>query len=103
MQGILQSAFVLCNKSQNLHRHIMDHNSEFSFRDSLLQCSWLIKKHHINKTRTASPVAIPYSRGKIAKQAAPVNGQDERRIRAAVDKCRLFCFVADKTVKPRSA
>ena len=37
VQGILQSAFVLCNKSQNLHRHIMDHNSEFSFRDSLLQ------------------------------------------------------------------
>ena len=40
------------------------------------------KEAQQNRTKTASPAAIPYSRGKIAKQAAPVNGQDERRINA---------------------
>jgi hypothetical protein len=61
------------------------------------------KEAQQNKTRTASPAAIPHSRGQIAKQAAPVNGQDERRIRAAVDKCRLFRLWANKAVKPKSA
>lgn len=55
------------------------------------ECSWLIKKYK-NKARTERPAAIPYSRGQIAEQTAFVNGQDARRICAAVDKCRPFHF-----------
>ena len=40
------------------------------------------KEAQQNRTKTDSTADIPYSRGKIAKQAAPVNGQDERRINA---------------------
>ena len=40
--------------------------------------------------------------GQIAKQAAAVNGQDERAT-PAVDSRRLFCFTADKAVKLQSA
>lgn len=32
----------------------------------------------------------------IAKPAGPVNGQDERRIRAAVDRPGCLCWLADK-------
>ena len=39
------------------------------------KCSWLIKKQQQKRTRTASPAAIPYSRGKIAEQAAAVKGK----------------------------
>ena len=42
---------------------------------SCFQCSWLIKKQQQKRTRTASPAAIPYSRGKIAEQAAAVKGK----------------------------
>ena len=38
----------------------------------------------------------------IAKQTEFINGQDERAT-PAVDKYRLFRFVADKAVKPQSA
>ncbi len=33
------------------------------------------KEAQQNKTRTASPTAIPYSRGQIAEQAAAVKGK----------------------------
>lgn len=42
---------------------------------NLKECSWLIKKQQQKRTRTASPAAIPYSRGKIAEQAAAVKGK----------------------------
>jgi len=40
--------------------------------------------------------------GKIAKPAAPVNGQDERRLRAAVDwlaRCPLYCYFSGSLAK----
>lgn len=57
---------------------------------------------HKTQTRTAAPPLFRTAKGEIAKQAAAVNGQDERAT-PAVDSRRLFCFAADKAVKPKSA
>ena len=38
----------------------------------------------------------------IANPAEPANAQDERRIRAAIDIRRLFCFTTDMAVKPKA-
>ena len=54
------------------------------------------------QTVTEAPPLFRTAKGEIAKQAAAVNGQDERAT-PAVDSRRLFCFAADKAVKPKSA
>ena len=61
-----------------------------------LQCSCTVEKHQRKQDKDSSPTAIPNNRGLIAEQATPVNGQDERCIRTAVDKCCLSCFCGNQ-------
>lgn len=95
--GIFQSGYHRSSdpryRPRRWSRHLGCHQpaGRLRQRQPRRECSWLIKKYK-NKARTERPAAIPYSRGQIAEQTAPVNGQDARRICAAVDKCRPFHF-----------
>lgn len=61
------------------------------------------KEAHTKTTRAASPAAIPYSKGETAKQAAAVKGKMNGAYAPPCDSRRLFRFMADKAVKPKSA
>lgn len=60
----------------------------------------MVIKEAGNKTQTGMvvPPLFRTAKGKIAKQATAVNGHTP-----AVDSRRLFCFTADKVLKPKNA
>ena len=57
----------------------------------------MVNKEVQKQGKDRTPRCYSVQPRQIAEQTAFVNGQDARRICAAVDKCARFTFVADKT------